>query len=215
MDRARALTRLLIVGGLACLTCAAPTSASAPHPARRSACQRLKGDDLAPAPSVKLYRRDGSLTGCVLPRGPIRSVASSEDDEAALQHFHRRDVLGAFVLFDLNLNVQYVSGGWTAVYNLRTGQQYFVARDLRGPGADRSDHFTAPAAFVDAHGRAIAALVSTKDATGVTVLRFDVAGAPEILDQGSVQELPPKTLSRTGATVSWRHSGVLYSASFG
>ena len=65
----------------------AASPALAAHSSKRSQCQRLRGVDRAPDRNVKLVKRlnrerlaDGSrgsnLVGCVLPRGPLHTIAT-------------------------------------------------------------------------------------------------------------------------------------------
>jgi hypothetical protein len=179
---------------------------------RLSVCQGLKGHDLAPARSVKLFRRDGQLIGCVLPRGPVRQIATSEDiQDKSYNSFKLRSVVGGFVLFDESFNNPYVHGGRTVVYHVRTGHRYSIATNFGGP----SEHFEAPVAFIDARGRSVAAIVSTTpDEPHVTIARLRATGAQQTLDEGSPEEIPTRFLTRTGDAVSWLHSGVVQTAPF-
>jgi hypothetical protein len=176
----------------------------------------LKGHDLAPARSVKLLRRGGQLVGCVLPRGSVRQIASSDDiEDKSYNSFKLRSVVGAFVLFDESFNNAYVHGGRTVVYHVRTGRRYSIATNFSGPESGPSEHFEAPVAFIDAHGRSVAEIASTKpDEPHVTIARFRAGGAQQTLDEGSPDEIPPRSLTRTGDAVSWLHSAVVQTAPF-
>jgi hypothetical protein len=188
----------------------------AARPRHLSSCQRLTGHDLAPARTVKLVRQDGQLVGCVLPRGRVRLIAESDDiPTKSSAAFKLRSVTGGFVLFDESFNDAYVYGGRTVVYRVRTGHRYSIATNLAGPESGPSEHFEAPVAFIDAHGRSVAAIVSTKpDEPGITIARFRATGAQQTLDEGSPDEIPARSLTQTGGGVSWLHSGVVQTARF-
>jgi hypothetical protein len=181
-----------------------------------SNCQRLRGHDLAPARSVKLYRRYGSLIGCVLPRGPIRYIADrSNIPDKSYSSFKLRAVAGGFVLLDEDFNNAYISGARTVVYHVRTARQSMIAADFTGDASGPDDHFEAPVAFIDGRGRAVAALGSTKaEQPQVKITRFPLTGGPLILDQGSAEDISPRSLMRMGNSVTWLHSGVAQSTPF-
>jgi hypothetical protein len=202
-------------------TTQASDRANARHP---SSCQRLKGHDLAPARSVKLYRRDGWLIGCVLPRGPIRHIAERSDiPDKSYSSFELRAVAGGFVLLDEGFNNAHINGTRTVVYHVRTAHQRMIATDITGDVSGSDDLFEAPVAFIDGRGRAVAALVSTKaeaeaeaeaEAPQVTIGRFPLTGGRRILDQGSAEDISPRSLTRAGNVVTWLHSGAAQSAPF-
>jgi hypothetical protein len=176
----------------------------------RGACHRLAGHDRAPAPSVKVVSNAWGLYGCVFSHGPVRELASADRGEG----FRLRAVAGAVVLFDQDFNNAYIRAHRTMVYDLRRGRRYALAAEESGDASSAGATFRAPVAFVDPRGCAVAALVSTATAApDVTITRFDPAGAATVLDQDSAaQQLPPSSLTRTGAAVSWRHAGAARTA---
>jgi hypothetical protein len=213
-----------------CLTTVSAPSASARVAVHRpSPCQRLKGHDLAPARTVKLYQRDGGLIGCVLPRGPVRLLADTFDQhEGGSGSFKLRAVAGGFALFDSSAATRYATGTATNVYHIRTGVSRVIAANYTGPEASTDAHFTARAAYIDGSGRCIAAIESVDDGTPRVVpitprVTIQIsppflatrASPPRILDQGTPDEIPAASLMRTGNQVTWLHSGVQQSVPFG
>jgi hypothetical protein len=192
---------LLVVNAL----WAVPARASS-H-AHGSECQRLTGHDLAPDREVKLVRSGGGLSGCVLPRGRVRDVSSTNNDGYRGFPSPLRAVAGAIVLFDQHFNDQYVSGEFTIVFNLRTGRRYVIAQHLEGPEAGSDLHFTAPRAFIDRHGAAVAAVASTTPDQGVGIVRFTPAGVAQLLDLATAADIAPASLTRRGDVVAWTHAG--------
>ena len=94
----RPVLAVLLAAALA--TIAPPAAVAAP-----SKCQRLKGRDVAPAVSVKLVERrngdDGNdLLGCVLPRGPVRRIASSADFYTTVESYSIRQIAGRVVMIE-------------------------------------------------------------------------------------------------------------------
>ncbi len=201
-----------------CTAAAVPADA-----ATRSKCQRLKGADLAPAPSVKLVRRrnadDGTdLVGCALPRGRVRTVVSSEDYYTTTYTYDIRQVAGPFVLFSSAYNSQYASSVTTRVADIRNGRFYGIASQCFEIGGYPcgGEPTAAPAAFMTKRGRVVAAIVSSPGGpmtpAVVTVAAFDPAGTRRDLDSGSLVEIPVASLALTGLVATWTHAGAPRSA---
>jgi hypothetical protein len=204
--------RLMLGAVLAAAAVAAalPMTASA----RPSTCQRLKGRDLAPARSVKLVRHRNDeagtdLLGCVLPRGRVRTVAYSSDEETTTEGYRIRQVAGAIVLLASTYDSQYGSGRSLSVYNIATGRAYVIANVCSGlgdPSCGDPLKAGAAAAFINKRGQAGAALVPT-GGDPVTIVGFSSRGQRRDLDSGPAAELPAASLQLKGSTVSWTHSG--------
>ena len=196
-----------------CAVAAMPAEA-----AKRSKCQRLKGKDLAPAKTVKLVQRpnadDGTdLLGCVLPRGPVFSVASSADEFTTTYDYAIRQVAGRIVLVTSSYNSQYAFSDSTYVVDLRSGRTYRVAAQCFEIGGFPcgGEPTTAPAVFVTKLGRAVAAIVSVPAGPtaprAVTIATFDPKGKRRDLDAGLESDVPPASLGLTGTFASWTHAG--------
>jgi hypothetical protein len=180
---------------------------------RAGPCTRLRGRDLAPARKVKLVRRrnrdDGTdLLGCVRPRGRVRVLASSSDQETTVVGYKVRQVAGAIVLLDSSYDSQYASDRSVSVSDIRTGREYRIARScLRIDGSPcGGPRATAAAAFVNRRGQAAAAIVLAGTDT-TTIAGFSSRGKRRDLDSGPSGELPGSALELMGSTVSWTHSG--------
>ncbi len=201
------MRRLAVVSALLSLLIVAPASAQA---ATRSKCQRLKGSDLAPAKTVKLVARandeDGTdLVGCVLPRGKLYTVASSEDLFTTQYGYRLRQVAGRIVLVSSSYSSQYAYSEGTRVVDLRSGRAYSIAYVCEEiTGAVCGDQTGAPAAFVTKLGRAVAAIAGPG---GMTIATFDPLGRRRDLDTGPGAELPPQSLRLAGVNAYWTHGG--------
>jgi hypothetical protein len=202
----------------------APGTASA---ASRSACQRLTGHDLAPARSVKLVRRTrggmAELVSCSLPRGRVLTLASGTIGSMFAQEVRVRQVTGAFAALTTTFSDQYASGSLTAVVDLRTGRARTIASAQQETGLPTPAGATeAVAVAVTAGGRGAAAVTVVAEGGGadggggavgaVRILAFGARGAPAVLDTGAPADLPPASLTLTGATVGWTHGGAPRSA---
>ena len=201
------MRRLAIASLLLALLAVATATAQA---AARSKCQRLKGKDLAPAKTVKLVAlandEDGTdLVGCVLPRGKVRTVTSSEDLYTTRYDYALRQVAGRIVLVSSTYSSQYAFSESTRVVDLRSGRYYTIAyRCQQITGDNCGDQTAAPAAFVTKLGRAVAAIGGPG---GMTIATFDPFGRRRDLDVATAAELPPESLRLAGVTAYWRHGG--------
>ena len=184
---------------------------------RRSRCQRLRGNDRAPARLVKLVKRrndeNGSdLLGCVLPRGRVYKVAYSESGDSYGRSYRLRQVADAIVLVDTSFGNQYASEKVTLVRSLRSGRHYEIALACSPlftgscPG-----NTSAAAAFVNTRGQAAAAIVAEAGGT-VSIVGFSPRGDRTQLDSGPADQLPPSSLRLAGDVVMWTHSGAPRSA---
>ena len=195
---------------VACLAAAPPAGAK---------CQRLKGADLAPARSVKLVERpnhdDGTdLVGCVLPRGRVRTIASSSDQYTTGTGFAIRQIAGERVLLDSSYNSQYAYWKSTYVADVHNGRTYGVAYqcfDIGNSDCSSGGSTSAPAAFVTKLGRAVAAISPVTGAPGpagpTTITAFDPLGRHHDLDTGPTADLPSASLQLVGLTAYWTHAG--------
>jgi hypothetical protein len=206
--RVTGLALALVVGAAAVLVAiAAPAEGKRP-----SACQRLKGKDLAPAPKVKLVRRRNDesgtdLRGCVLPRGRVRLVAASADHYTSFDEYQVLQVAGAVVLIGTTYGDQYVGVRSTSVFDIRSGRDYGIANHCSRMGVDCGlPSTTAAAAFVNRRAQAAAAVVSWAGDT-TTIAGFSSRGERTDFDSGPSADIPAASLELHGSTVSWTHSG--------
>jgi len=192
-------------------------------------CQRLSGKDLAPASHVKLVvrpsserrlangRRAAKLVGCILPRGPLRRIATREgiDNDVAQDYdFTIGQVQGRIVLLSQRgSRIGYHSNEQTRVWNLDSGTAYDIARtcsDKYG-SCTGMDEYRLGTAFVTRRGHAVAALVRHPPdgslPTTVAVAAFAPDGTRSLLDAGAVTALSPASLALTGNVASWTNAG--------
>jgi hypothetical protein len=202
------LLALLVGVGTMLALSAAPADGKRP-----SACQRLKGKDIAPAPKVKLVRRRNEelgtdLRGCVLPRGRVHLVALSSNLETSWDDYRVVQVAGRFVLLETTHSDQYASATNTLVFDLRTGRTYGIAHDCARIGSYTCDgpRTTAAAAFVNRRGQAAAAIVPVGGDT-TTIAGFSSRAQRTDFDSGLSVDIPASSLRLEGRTVSWTHSG--------
>ena len=182
-----------------------------------SKCQRLSGRDLAPAASVKLVEHrngdDGTdLLGCVLPRGPVRRLASSADFYTTVETYSIGQIAGRVVMVETTSSSQYAYSRWLTVHHLRSGRSYGVAGTCSMIGGDdcsSGGSSVAPAAFVSAKGRAVAVVLRGGVAT---VTAFNTLGTARALDSGPSAAIAPESLRLDGGWVSWTNAGVARSA---
>jgi hypothetical protein len=197
---------------------ASPGSESGVQPAvsiakAKSSCSRLRGKDLAPAGNVKLVRRRNQdngtdLLGCELPRGRVRTLASSSRFDTTTETYTIAQVSGAIVLLASSYDSQYASGRGTSVFDIRTGKQYPIASSCYqlGVGQCSGQNATAAAAMINARAQAAAAIV--RAGTQITTIAvFSSRGKRQDLDFGPSIEVPASSLALKGSTVSWTHSG--------
>jgi hypothetical protein len=198
---------------------AGPGVHAAKHHKKKSACRRLKAKkDLAPAKKVKLVKRknaDGGtdLVGCVLPRGKVRLIDSSADGDTSTSDYDLRQVAGAVLLIDSSSSSQYGGGAGTYVYDVRTGNAYSIAStcyELLFGYCDRNrPNTSAKSAFVNPLGQA-AGVIGSGDT--VSVAGFTSKGIRMDLDSGPPDQIPASSLTLSGSTVGWIHSGQQKSA---
>lgn len=198
--------------------------------ADNSRCQRLRGTDLAPARHVKLVvrpsserrladgRRAAKLIGCVLPRGPLRRIATREgiDNDVAQDYdFTIRQVQGRIVLLSqTGSQIGYHTNELTRVWDLGSGRAYDLARNCSDKygSCTGQDEYRLGTAFVTRRGDAVAALlrhpVDGSAPTTVVVASFAPDGTRTLRDAGTVTTLSPTSLSLTGNLASWTNDGV-------
>jgi hypothetical protein len=182
-----------------------------------SKCQRLTGRDLAPAASVKLVEHrngdDGTdLLGCVLPRGPVRRIASSADFYTTVESYSVRQIVGRAVLVETTSSSQYAYSQSLSVHHLRTGRVYGVAGTCSMIGGDdcsSGGSSSAPAAFVTAKGRAVALVLRGGVAT---VTAFNTLGTPRTLDSAPPAAIAAESLRLDGGFAAWTNAGIARSA---
>jgi hypothetical protein len=203
-----------LVGPLALAVIAAlAPSAGAGHPVK-SSCQRLKADDdLAPDKRVKLVERRNrehgkTLVGCVLPRGALVEVARSYDGYSHNGFYRLLQVAGRHVLVrhgEFTLDRAYEE---VHVFDLEDGRSYRVASfcDEEPCNNDIPKHEIAARAFINDGGQAAAA-IRRAHSDRVTIKGFSRHGKPTLLDRGTRDEIPPRSLRLNGHVVRWTHSG--------
>lgn len=198
------------------LTLAAAAAPAAGAATKRSACERLKGRDLAPARYVKLVARpnadDGTdLVGCVLPRGRRWRIASSADFYTTVYSYSIRQITGRHVLVGATYSSQYAYSTSLSVHDLRSGRAYTIAGDCTDIGGYPCGAQTvAPAAFVTLGGRAVAVVYGAGTAS---VMAFAPSGASRVLDSApGTEPIPPASLRLTGNLAAWTNAGVAHSA---
>ena len=185
---------------------------------RKRRCQRLRGQDLAPARRVMLVRRkteDGTdLLGCVLPRGRVYVIASAEGMSTTVYDYELRQVAGATVLVDNYFSGEVAASLSTTVWNLRTGVSYLIASDCAmryvPTPCDPATDSRARAAFVNSRGQAAAA-VSSRASGLTTIVGFSARGARYVFDSGPSGRLPFSSLSMSGGALRWMNSGAIRS----
>jgi hypothetical protein len=221
----------LAFGVAAAIFVAAPPAASSASSRGLSACQKLRGKDRDPVRGAKLVRRRNrdhgyDLLGCVLPRGRVRLVASTERFDTTSSGAKVLQTVGPIVLLRLSSGDQYFESVSMRVSDLRSGRHYTVASFCTelAPGACRtSDATTALVAFADAHGRAVTEIATIPDGSApsttfptpeaiVTIAAFSSRGVRHDLDAGPYAQLPKRSLKLHGSRATWTHAGVRKSA---
>jgi hypothetical protein len=197
------------------MTLAAATAPAAGAATKRSACERLKGRDLAPARYVKLVARpnaddDTDLVGCMLPHGRVRKIASGADLYTTVYSYSIRQIAGRHVLVGTTYSSQYAYSTSLSVHDLRSGRSYTIAGDCTDiTGYPCGAQTVAPAAFVTLGGRAVAVV---HDGRTASVTAFEPTGASRVLDSASGPAIPPESLRLTGNLATWTNAGVARSA---
>jgi hypothetical protein len=198
----------------AALTAAPALADAGHHGTARSSCKHLRGTDRAPDPGVKLVRQrnaDGGtdLVGCKLPRGRLRTLATSTSNANGGDGYTIAQVAGPFVLLGTSSDSQYGYSRGFQVVDIRTGRGYPIATDcgrLGGESCSSRPNETALAAFVNDHGQAVAAIVPSGSQT-TTIAGFSKEGQRQDLDSGPSADLPPASLALSGTTATWTHAG--------
>jgi hypothetical protein len=176
--------------------------------AGQSSCQKLSGEDLAPAKNVKLVERDNSdggkdLEGCVLPDGRVRTIASAGNGGTTASDYSLLQVAGRRVLFRRTAGSQSAVGVSTSVYDLKNGRSYDVASASAQTNAKR--------ALVNSSGQAVA-IVHSHGSDIVSVEGFSSRGTRKVLDTGTRTEIPTSSLKLDGHVASWTNDGAHMSA---
>ena len=199
---------LALAVALALAAAAAPAAGAA---TKRSACERLKGRDLAPARYVKLVARpnaddDTDLVGCTLPRGRVRKIASGADLYTTVYSYSIRQIAGRHVLVGSTYSSQYAYSTSLSVHDLRSGRSYTIASDCTDiTGYPCGNQTVAAAAFVTLGGRAVAVVHGGGTAS---VMAFAPTGASRVLDSATGSDIPPASLRLTGNLATWTNAGV-------
>jgi hypothetical protein len=185
-------------------------------PALAQRCSRLHGHDLAPASDVRLVERSNGqhgtdLLGCILPREPVRAIASSAEYETSGDSYRLRQVAGSVLLLATTSSSQYGSSGRTAVYDIRRPRRaYAIATQcyaiLLGYCPSSGPEDSLARALVNRAGQAVAALASDAGET-TTIAGFSSSGARVTLDAGPAADLPARSLRLRAATAAWTHAG--------
>ena len=202
MARPAALALLVLLAACA-PAAAAPQRCSQVHPAK----------DLAPASHVKLFARsDGALAGCVMPRGPVRKLATSVRRTNGYEAWVVRQVVGQAVVFDTSQRDG--SGGIdeTHVAHLGTGRRYATSEACRDFGAGYcgpTAQVVTAAAYALPDGRAVALLFAPGS---VSVVAFTATGGRRVLDLADPGEIPAATLGLVDDVAYWSNSGTPRSA---
>ncbi|MFL5781273.1 MAG: hypothetical protein ACJ760_08170 [Thermoleophilaceae bacterium] len=190
----------------------APASAQA----AQSKCQKLDGHDLAPAGKVKLVERKNEyhgtdLVGCVLPAGKLVLAAQSGDAGSGGDSYDLRQVAGHHVLLRETGSSPSASNEQTEVVDLRSGRRYKVAWMCTTPSTCGDDGESARRALINSSGQA-AAIVHAQGSDLVSVEGFSSRGTREVLDTGTLSEIPASSLKLDGHVASWRNDGARMSA---
>jgi hypothetical protein len=186
---------------------------------RTSACERLRGADLAPARTIKLVRRDNEdrgtdLVGCELPRGRLRTFASSAGLEKTRRSYDIVQIAGAFVLLRSQYASHQVNMATVSVRNVRSADSYEIAHLCAQAGNDcgrggRSS--SALSAFINERGQGAAALIFARSGA-TTISGFSPLGERRDYDSGLRADIPAGTLKLVGDRASWSNRGRTYSA---
>jgi hypothetical protein len=172
--------------------------------------------DLAPARTVKLFERPSgdmiALSGCVMPRGKVRNVSYSYPYEGNSQQYTILQVATAIVLFrqDARNDIP-ESFSTTYVTDLRTGRRYSLASEsyTEDHPDGEPQNKSAVRSFVTRDGRAVAAV---RVGAALRIIAYSSRGARTVLDEGTPQDIPARSLALHGTTASWTHAGELRSA---
>jgi hypothetical protein len=184
--------------------------------ARSSACERLRGLDLAPARTIKLVARANddrgtNLVGCALPGGALRMFASSGGQGVTQRSYAVLQVAGAFVL----LRGEYLGTTTVAVRNIRNGDSYEIAFRCALPGGrdcgrgGRSS--IAIKAVINRRGQAVAAL-RFAGSPAIRISGFSRLGERRDFDSGLPLEIRIASLRITSSKGRWSNAGRTYSA---
>jgi len=184
--------RAILLAGVAVLALA---QAAAAQP-----CSKYHPDvDYAPGSYAKLFVRElaptvRELVGCVMPRGPLRSVTTEFHYENTTRVFRIRDVAGPIAaVYQLRNDDVLASEEETFVFDLGSGRRYTV--DDAPPGVVR----------VLRDGAAVASLGDPGEDN--RIVAFDSLGRATLLDSGPQDVLPAGSLRLAGRVASWAHFG--------
>ena len=207
---------ILVGAAAAALLLAFGGSATAAH--KKSACQKLRGHDLAPAKRVKLVRKrvdssETELRGCRLPRGKVRVLASSLSSDTTIEDFAVLAVSTTrYALLSARSDSQYGSDSEVWVVDISTGRVRYAIQSWACGISDSNCDPPPPqvgAGFVARDSRSVLAL-TTQSLT--SIVAFTAKGARTEFDSGPPDQLPASSLRLKGTTASWMHSGETRSA---
>ncbi len=157
---------------------------------------------------------DGTdLIGCVLPRGPLQTIATSADFYTTVESYSIEQIAGRVVMIESTSSSQYAYSRSLYVHHLRTRRTYAVARlcqMIGGQDCATPSSATAGAAFVTPKGRAVAIVQRPGD---TTVTAFNTLGTPRVLDSSAGDAIAPMSLGLAGNLATWTNAGVARSAS--
>jgi hypothetical protein len=202
---------MLACCGLVGALLAGPADAKKKHP-RKSACQKLKGKDLAPAKSLKLVAKrvdsvETDLKGCQLPRGEVRIFAIRLNGDTTTSNFTVESVAGRWALVSARSDSQYASDRRIWVFDIGKGRVlYTIARWSCMTG--ETDCAPSPPdvakGILDQIGKSVLAF---SDLTTTTITGYGTDGTGRQFDSGPSDDLPASSLKLSRGVASWLHSG--------
>jgi hypothetical protein len=207
----RSLVLLLACCGLAGCLIAAPATAKKKHH-RKSACQKLKGRDLAPSKSLKLVAKridatETDLVGCRLSRGNVHVFAIRLEGDTTTSDFTVHSVADRWALVSARSDSQYASDSRVWVFDIDSGRVlYTISRWSCMTGQTDCDP-TPPSiakALVDRIGKSVFAY---SDGVTTTITGYGTNGKHKNFDSGPSDDLPASSLRLGGSVASWLHSG--------
>ncbi|MEA2450144.1 MAG: hypothetical protein QOG63_2076 [Thermoleophilaceae bacterium] len=179
---------------------------------RKSACQKLKGKDLAPARSLKLVAKrvdsvETDLKGCQLPRGEVHIFAIRLKGDTTTSNFKVESVASRWALVSARSDSQYASDLRVWVFDIAKGRVLYTierwscmtaATDCapRPPDVGKG--------IVDNIGKSVLAFT---DLSTTTITGFGTDGGSKNFDSGPSGDLPASSLTLSRGVASWLHSG--------